>query len=299
MLVVLILFLELGLFVVPTLRFSTLFDQHFAAVLPGVLASLTNEERSAQSLPTLSVNPLLTQAAQLKAEDMAKKEYFAHTSPEGLTPWHWLEQVGYEFDYAGENLAVNFTDSEDVTNAWMESPTHKANIVKAAYTEVGTGIATGTYKGKETVFVAQVYAHPAQRPAPTIPVPAPERTKLAQVPQTSPTNVLGAELTATPKEEKVATQTAVTSEPSFLDKALASPRHTFNFVLGGFMCLVLFALILNVAIKINIQHPDLITNGLAVVAIVGAVFVGNNFLARGDVVISESINYSFEEVAEI
>lgn len=97
----------------------------------------------------------------MKAQDMATKGYFAHTSPEGKkTPWYWLKQVGYQYQYAGENLAINFTDSKDVTNAWMNSPTHKANIVKDKYTEVGTGIATGLYEGRETVFVAQVYANP-------------------------------------------------------------------------------------------------------------------------------------------
>jgi len=53
---------------------------------------------------------LLEQAAQLKANDMAEKGYFAHTSPDGKTPWEWLKDVSYPFLAAGENLAVNFLD---------------------------------------------------------------------------------------------------------------------------------------------------------------------------------------------
>ena len=60
--------------------------------------------------------------------DMAEKSYFAHTSPEGLTPWYWITLAGYRFSLAGENLAIDFTESEDVENAWMNSPAHRASI---------------------------------------------------------------------------------------------------------------------------------------------------------------------------
>ena len=61
----------------------------------------------------------------MKAQDMATLGYFAHVSPDGKTPWYWIEKVGYDYQYAGENLAINFSDSKDVTNAWMASPLHK------------------------------------------------------------------------------------------------------------------------------------------------------------------------------
>jgi hypothetical protein len=131
-----------------------------AAVVPAVVAELTNTERASQNLPYLATNPHLNAAAQAKAEDMASKGYFAHTSPEGRTPWYWLDQAGYKYEYAGENLAVNFANSSEVVSGWMASPTHRANIVKGVYTEVGTGVATGFYQGKEAIFVAQVYANP-------------------------------------------------------------------------------------------------------------------------------------------
>ena len=132
----------------------------FATVLVGALTSGTNAERAENNLSVLNENELLDKSAQLKAEDIVKNNYFAHNSPDGKAPWYWLDKVGYKYEYAGENLAINFNESEDVITAWMNSPTHKANIVKNKYTEVGSGIATGTYKGKEAVFVVQHYANP-------------------------------------------------------------------------------------------------------------------------------------------
>jgi hypothetical protein len=139
----LIIVIEVGFFIQVFYVFDS--TSFLAAVLPGVITDITNEERADVGLAPLTENALLAQAAQLKAEDMASKGYFAHTSPEGLTPWHWFQVVGYSYAHAGENLAVNFFDSADVAEAWMDSPTHKANIVKANYTEIGVGVASGTY----------------------------------------------------------------------------------------------------------------------------------------------------------
>jgi len=130
-------------------------------ILPSVIVELTNEERSGDELVTLSRSEILDEAATLKAEDMATKHYFAHTSPEGIDPWHWFDEAGYNFVYAGENLAVRFSDSEDVVDAWMASPGHRANILGGNYTEIGVGTAKGTYEGVDTVFVVQLFGSPA------------------------------------------------------------------------------------------------------------------------------------------
>src|SRR3989344_1848926 len=129
-----------------------------AAVLPAALTDLTNTDRAAAGHLALAHDPRLAQAAQKKAEDMAAKGYFAHISPEGKTPWYWLEAVGYEYTYAGENLAINFTDSMDVEAAWVNSPEHHANIVKPEYTQIGIGTAQGVYQGQATIFVVELFA---------------------------------------------------------------------------------------------------------------------------------------------
>ncbi len=126
---------------------------------------LTNKDRELFGMALLIPNSTLEKAAQMKAEDMAKKGYFSHNSPECSTPekincktpWYYFDKAGYDFNYAGENLAVDFTEAGQIENAWMNSPTHKANIVSKNYSEVGIGIAYGTYKGRPTTFVVQLF----------------------------------------------------------------------------------------------------------------------------------------------
>ncbi|MBI3638379.1 CAP domain-containing protein, partial [Candidatus Wolfebacteria bacterium] len=62
--------------------------------------------------------------------------------------------------YAGENLAVNFFDSEDAVNAWMKSITHRENILNTNFKEIGIGVAKGNYNGKESIFVVQLFGSP-------------------------------------------------------------------------------------------------------------------------------------------
>ncbi len=132
------------------------------AIYSSVLVELTNKDRSAASLPTLSINDTLTNAAKLKADDMVANGYFAHTSPDGKTPWHWIMKAGYKFVYAGENLAVNFTESEQVENAWMGSPLHRANILSNKYSEVGIAVQEGTFNGQNAIFVVQMFGKPTK-----------------------------------------------------------------------------------------------------------------------------------------
>ncbi len=113
------------------------FEHFLASIAPDALVELTNIRRDDADIEELSVNPLLTKAAQKKADDMASKGYFAHTSPEGIEPWHWFNEVGYNYLFAGENLAVNFSEAHEVDKAWMESPAHRDNIVSEKFREIG------------------------------------------------------------------------------------------------------------------------------------------------------------------
>ncbi len=313
---VLVLALELLVFVLPALTFvSRVNNTNLASVLPGVLAVLTNDERKNNNLPELTVSQKLTEAAELKAKDMAENSYFAHTSPKGKTPWYWLEQVGYRYDYAGENLAINFSDSKDVTEAWMDSPTHRANIVKSSYTEVGTGIATGVYEGKETVFVAQLYANPKNSSATEARAASVEKAKKAEVkqevkleekqetvaPTTTPepekavTSELAVSSVSEESTEVLGAEDATPDAPSKFEKISASPRHAGNILFLIILGVTILALILNILIKVNVQHPDLITNGLLVTAVLIAILIANNFFGTKDIVISQGTDYSHEE----
>lgn len=293
-----ILFFELILFVLPGLNFVGYFKSlNLGAIMPGILSSLTNVERIENSLPELRVNEILNEAARMKAEDMAKKSYFAHTSPEGVTPWYWLEKAGYSYVYAGENLAINFIDSEDVTEAWMNSPTHRANIIHGAYTEVGTGVAVGTYEGYETVFVAQVYGRPRaintsiatrvstnpvppQPSSPRLAVDVPQRTPTT-VESESPEEVLAAE-TQTTVAPKTQSLNRVTQEAikDFFQSAAASPRHATDAVLYSVLSIIMLALLFNIFIKIKHQHADLILNGAVVMVVVLGLHLANTYISE-------------------
>lgn len=147
-------------------------DWLVGSVLPSVVVDLTNESRAEQHLGQLRRNTTLDEAARLKAEDMAAKGYFAHYAPDGTTPWYWFGVAGYSFTNAGENLAVHFTDSDEVVDAWLRSPAHRDNIMSQNFTEIGVGTARGTYDGYDTVFVVQLFGTPVAAAAVTTPEPA-------------------------------------------------------------------------------------------------------------------------------
>jgi hypothetical protein len=122
----------------------------------------TNQARAANGESTLSISAKLTKAAELKVQDMFAKQYWAHTAPDGTTPWHWFGEVGYSYAEAGENLAKNFSVSDSVITAWLQSPTHRANLLKATYTDVGFAVMSGELDGQETSIIVALYGTPAE-----------------------------------------------------------------------------------------------------------------------------------------
>lgn len=144
----------------------------------GGLVDGTNAERNANGLGSLALNGLLSQAAQAKAADMAAKDYWAHNSPTGATPWTFIGATGYTYQTAGENLAYGFTTTSDTITGWMNSPGHRANILNTSFNQVGFAtldIANYQGQGPQTLVVA-MYAQAAGTSAPapyTPPAPVP------------------------------------------------------------------------------------------------------------------------------
>ena len=126
---------------------------------------LTNQVRKEAGLAELKQNDLLNQAAEAKAKDMFKNDYFAHTSPKGVTPWYWIKQSGYAYGYAGENLAINYDTAESEHKAWMKSPTHRANILNKNYQEIGIAVVEGKIDDKNARVTVQIFATPKVVPA--------------------------------------------------------------------------------------------------------------------------------------
>lgn len=272
----------------------------FALIVPGVLVDETNASRETYNFSPLKTNPLLEAAATDKARDMAEKGYFAHTSPDGVAPWYWLELVGYKFLYAGENLAVNFVDSSDVTQAWMNSPLHRENILNGNFTEIGIAAAQGIYEGRETTFVVQFFGKPAPSyvAAGGIPLPGVRQVSAAAPEPPKPsteeviTSTVGNETFVAVKGEEVSASAPIavhgaasgaSEEASGLEAMVASPRKTVNYVFYVAGLLTLAALMLNIFVKIRVQHSRLIMNGLLVLLIVAGVLLLNQYTALSQI----------------
>lgn len=129
------------------------------------LYELTNAQRLKNNLPVLTYNEKLSQAAYYKAQDMFNKNYWAHFSPDGNTPWTFILSSGYQYEYAGENLAKNFLFSNNVVDAWINSPTHRENLLRREFSEVGFAIVNGVLNGEETTLIVQMFGKPSQQVA--------------------------------------------------------------------------------------------------------------------------------------
>ncbi len=137
-------------------------------VLPEVLTTeqiklinLTNDLRAKNYLPSLKEEVLLDKSAYFKAEDMAVNKYFSHTGPDNHNLAYFLNQAGYPYNVAGENLAMGFTSAEEVLAAWIKSPTHYANLLDRDYEELGVGLEMGNYGGESVVYVAEHFGQRA------------------------------------------------------------------------------------------------------------------------------------------
>ena len=246
-----------------------------ASVLPGALVALANEDRAVSGIPEVTEDALLNQAAQAAAEDMAANGYFAHVSPDGKSPWYWLDQVGYRYSYAGENLAVNFTDSSNVETAWMNSPTHRANIEKPQYTKIGIGVANGMYEGAETTFVVQFFAAPpTSSGAPTGGVGAGSVGAAApETPSVTSVKVLGSQTSAA----LAASAAPTPASPSLLARMLASPLSTIESIFTVLFALIASLFTIAILVRGRVQHPSVVFGGaFLLVLITGAMLFSAN-----------------------
>jgi uncharacterized protein YkwD len=105
--------------------------------------ALVNQARAAAGCGAVTADPALAAVARAHSADMRDRDYFAHTSPEGLSPFDRAEQAGIDYSRA-ENIAYGQADAAAVMKAWLESPGHRANILDCELTKLGVGVAEGT-----------------------------------------------------------------------------------------------------------------------------------------------------------
>lgn len=107
---------------------------------------LVNEVRAENGLEPLKLNWELSRVARYKSQDMKDKNYFSHTSPTFGSPFQMIRNFGLSYRTAGENIARGYATPKAVMEGWMNSPSHRANILKASYRQIGVGyVAQGNY----------------------------------------------------------------------------------------------------------------------------------------------------------
>jgi hypothetical protein len=199
----------------------------FASIMGGApifakeeIISQTNAFREFLGLSDLKESPILDQAASQKLQDMISGQYFAHTSPFGISPWYWIEKNQYNYTYAGENLAIGFLTAKDTVDAWENSPSHRANLANQNFKEMGVAVAPAKIQNSEGFLVVQLFGTPkpikaiaAARPKPS---PAP--------PQITPTISPPARGITPPVSVQSAEKSAGTETPASITVAAATPK---------------------------------------------------------------------------
>ena len=157
-------------------------DLTISNILNGV-----NQERSLRNLNTLNSDTRLASAAQYKSDDMQERHYFSHTDPDGQYIWNKIISAGYTpYLQLGENLAIEFTNTESLVLAWMNSPTHRANILNESFQDQGMGLTFGEpqngeyYSAIANTFGALVPQKKTDQPAQKVEsqtTPPPQETK--------------------------------------------------------------------------------------------------------------------------
>lgn len=203
-------------------------------VLPGTLGyasnikveelyKFTNAVREKKGLSVLRLNPFLMEAARMKAEHMFDNDYWSHVAPDGTEPWGFILDSGYDYSYAGENLAKNFNASSEVVEAWSKSPSHKENLLNPQYNEIGFAVVNGILDGYETTLVVQMFGKPR---SPTYLVSAEEEREILESAATS--------------QEPIAAVVAEELKQEVLPAFdVGSATKAITFIVGGFLLVLL------------------------------------------------------------
>jgi len=265
----------------------------FADVSKTALVELLNIQRGESGLSQLVVNSKLSHAASLKAQDMLDYDYFSHNSPKGIDPWYWFSVAGYNYHYAGENLGIGFVDSEEIHNAWNNSPTHKENLLNTNYNEIGIAVLQGDFNGANNTIVVQLFGtehQPAPVPAPVVvveekqiieqpavPEPKADEPQAAAIVMQVETTLVEAEDFGVPTAEMTSFKGKVMGE--FTDTPNESAKLKFfrfmaisyDYILQRFIFYSLIGvsllLMINVFVKINVQHKGLTVKVLGLICL--------------------------------
>jgi len=267
---------------------------NFAIVTSSRLIGLTNQARVEQGLEPLEISSKLTEAAEKKAMDMINQNYFAHTSPDGLSPWYWVSKAGYKYSAAGENLAKGFSESEYVYQAWMNSPSHKANILNKNYQDIGIAVVRGKINGKETTIAVQFFGKIALTK--TVASTQTTKTESEQIVRpdinkieipTVVSNVQGEEIELLKGSE-------ILQERGIVDTVVKESKNIFNSMIENseswaqklymiVLSVISLILILSIFVNARVQYPKMILMVVIFIILITAItsFNGEALLNKG------------------
>ncbi|MFA6215347.1 MAG: CAP domain-containing protein [Patescibacteria group bacterium] len=258
-----------------------------SAIISKNIISLVNKSRVEAGVEPLKENFVLVKFAELKGQDMINRNYFAHDTPEGKKPWQWIDRSEYDYVYAGENLAMDFTNAEDVSEAFLKSPTHRRNILNNKYKEIGVAVLSGQLSGHRTTLLVEFFGtqrkdlsslaagKPVEQPVTAKPKITPEETvkkpKVAGE-QNIDDNVNisenGLPGSLLPNNEGVITVTTDNTR-----KLIDFVIEYSNIFFIAFLIFMIISLILNIFIRIDIQHPSVILQSVALIALLLAMIL--------------------------
>ncbi|MBI2327904.1 hypothetical protein HYU92_06325 [Candidatus Curtissbacteria bacterium] len=261
------------------------------------IIQLTNSKRSQNNLQPFTYNALLASAAAAKAKDMLAADYWAHNSPSGKTPWSFITAAGYRYIFAGENLARDFNDPGSVVDAWMNSPSHRSNLLDNNFREIGVAVTYGKLGGKEGTLVVQMFGSGVSQIPPSQPLalaspavfaasPLPTAGAVAQVVGQSPAPT--PEALASPRaEESVITPSIESFEALESQQTTVLASSKFSIARGVSLALVgfIFALFaLEVAVTLKRAHLQLRSSVIAHMGILGFVLFAVWYAVAGAVI---------------
>jgi hypothetical protein len=247
------------------------------------LLILTNQQRQNNNLPVLTDSPELDQAAANKAADMFSKDYWAHNAPDGTTPWAFIKGAGYNYVYAGENLARGFNNASDVITAWMNSPEHRQNVLSPNYQNVGFAVATGKLTGEDTVLVVEMLGSTnlsapvaAENNIPPAVAVAPGSPAIGN------TNTIQPVLPVTPVPVAQAAGTSLLGVSVI--KPLINSQSFVSLSAGAILSLFIFVLLLDMVVIERKKIVRFVGHNLDHVFFLGAILIVAVILLKGSII---------------
>lgn len=125
------------------------------------LVDVVNRQRALNGVRPVTLEPRLSKAAQAHSDDMARRDYFHHKSPDGRDVADRVQSAGYPWRIVEENLSAGLSDPDSVVNSWMTSPEHRDNMLNPDVTDVGAGVTEvrpGTGHSRYSVYWTAVFA---------------------------------------------------------------------------------------------------------------------------------------------